>query len=235
MNNQELEAIIDAYLSGTLPAEKKQWLEHTMTKDPTVAKAVEDSRMTMYAIQLAYDQQLRQKMRHWDAMAGHTSSVKKRKRLSRLIVQSLLALLILATLGFWYFSPTQMARRGFHQTLDLYQPAADSPEALLWVQAQQLFDKRQYKEAGALMAELDTVIQLRPGNILQWNQLLCDLARQGPTEEWLRQLSGFDPGDQQTLIASHQRIQKWMKHSFYIWVYRNLKIKATLYLGKGVL
>jgi hypothetical protein len=221
MSNREIQDLVDSYLLHQINAEDKARLLDMMEADPVFAQSVKESEETFKVLQLARNRELRAKLKTWDAAAEQP----KRGRSKGLLFFFLCVFLFIS---FWcwisyHFSPVTMAMHSFNAIPEFDIQITDHMTSVdYWQEGMDAFRQEDFENA---MLEFMSIPQTNDQTVtahVRWNVLLCQLALNGPTHEWIAELNGFSKNAPEPIRTEAMKLLHVIQSPLYTNLYRGV-------------
>lgn len=220
MNDRQIQDLVDSYLLRQISPENKTKLLDMMEADPVFAQYVKEGEETFRVLQAARDRELRNKLKAWDA-----GMEKKNRGKGRGLLFLFLFVSLVITCWCWlanHFSPVTMATHSFNAIhLSENRISEDG-----WQKGIEAFRHQDFEKAFLVFKSLpETDDQSKTANI-QWNILLCQLAMNGSSKEWLEDLIGFSKIAPEPIRTEAEKLSQVIQSPIYTNLYRGVLCKT---------
>jgi hypothetical protein len=225
MEDKAIQDLIDRYLLNQVSPEDKLKLLHMMEADPVFAQHVKESQETFRILQAARYRQLRHKLKSWDA------GIQKHKRVkSKGLLFFCIAVLLILSVWCWlayHYNSTCLAMRSFNvieeKSISVYSSQAEWEE---WQKSIDAFREEDFEKALYLFMALpetkDSFLTYR----MHWNILLCQLAMNGPSPEWMEKLLVFTNSAPDPMKTEALKLWHTLQSPVYTKLYRGVISKT---------
>lgn len=209
--------LIDDLLKEKISDEDLRHLEMMREAHPAIDRLVRESRETFHFLQYARYQQIRTQLREFDEKESRGTKRSPYKRYVFAFVLFLISIMIGWIMIINYYKPENLAKRCFVNIagLDIMKDESLSNEIVNWDLANELVIKGDFLNAAGLYmvyAEDPESLFYLSSN---WNILMCQLAMDGPTDSWRKELDEFKSIPFNPLKLKAIKLSRFLDSTFY--------------------
>ena len=212
MKENNLEELIDGFLRNKLNSVDQARLQVIIDSDPEANKLLKDSQETYrYILHLRY-KKLRDQLRKHDELETVDRKPVWVKRF--FIAASFLLLIALGSyfVAVYSFSPRLVAKRNF----EAIPVAGLSPEVSEYIlTAEEFFSHENFHSAAKVYEPIIGMIDDKYAQHAKWNLLMCQLAMEGPTHEWKKEMLIFIADADEQFKMKGYKILRLYNSPFY--------------------
>jgi len=223
--DKAIQDLVDRYLLNQASPDDKLKLLDLMEADPVFAQYVKECEETFKMLQAARNRKLRHQMKSWDA------GIEKRKRgknkgLLFFCVFVLLAISACCWLAY-YYSSVSLAMRSFNiieeKSITAFSSQAETED---WQKSIDAFRDEEFEKANYLFMALSETTDSALAFRIRWNILLCQLAMNGPTKEWMEELQDYSNKAPDPMRSEALRLLHILQSPLYTKLYRGVLQKT---------
>ena len=188
MKENNLEDLIDGFLRNKLNVADQARLQEIIDSDPQADKLLKESQETYrYILHLRY-KKLRDQLHKHDQLG---TAVRKPSRIKRLFIAASFLLLVAFgsyLVAVYTFSPRLVAKRNFRE-IPVTGLSTEIADYILT--AEDYFIHDNFQSAARLYGPTVEMNDDRYAHQAKWNFLMCQLAMEGPSAEWKKEVLVF--------------------------------------------
>jgi len=225
MENKAIQDLVDRHLLNQASPDDKMKLLHLMEADPVFAQYVKECEETFNVLQAARNRHLRNQMKSWDAGIKNQKKGKD-KGLLFLFILGLLVISAWCWLTYSY-SSVALAKRSFNaieeSSISIGGNKVENEE---WQRSIKAFRNEEFEKAIYLFKGMPETVDSTLASHVHWNILLCQLALNGPSKEWMEALLEFSSKTPEPMRSEALKLLHILQSPVYTKLYRDVLHKS---------